>query len=110
MAFDIIHAARRAEMAAVVVHGHAMAGQCDFKDVETLCAAVMQLSQCCMYISAALAESGATTRFDDSEILLGRGILPAQHAKAIRDHFRESFEGPRSSEPAAEPEEGFTAD
>jgi hypothetical protein len=98
MAFDIIHAARRAEMAAVVVHGHAMAGQCDFKDVETLCAAVMQLSQCCMYISAALAEAGVTTRFNDSEILLGRGILPSTHARAIRDHFRDSFEGPRPTD------------
>ena len=92
MAFEIIHAARRAQMAAAVIHGRAVVGQCDFKDVETLCASVMQLAQCCMYISAAMAEAGLTTKFKDSEIILAKGILPPENAKLIRDHFRASFE------------------
>ena len=104
MAFDLLHAARRAEMAALVVHGHALAGQCDFKDVETLCAAVRQLSQCCMYLSLSLASVGAPTRFNASEVILGRGILPSEHARAIRELFREVLEG-RQEESAQPPAE-----
>jgi hypothetical protein len=92
MTFDIQHAARRAEIAARVVHGHAMAGHCDFRDVETLCAAVMQLSQCCRFLASALEESGAQTRFESTEVILGRGLISSEHARAIHLQFRDVIE------------------
>jgi hypothetical protein len=92
MSFDIQHAARRAEMAARVIHGHAMAGHCDFRDVETLCAAVMQLSQCCRFLASALEDAGGQTRFESSEVILGRGLISGEHARAIHMQFREVFE------------------
>ena len=92
MAFDIQHAARRAEIAARVIHGHAMAGHCDFRDVETLCAAVMQLSQCCRFLASALEDSGAQTRFESSEVILGRGLISGEHARAIHLQFRDVIE------------------
>ena len=102
---DLKNASMRAYLAANAINVRAKEGHCEPNDLQTLCAATMQLAMCCHHL-AAQARQQKLTMPNQREPLLNSTSVPDVYRESLKEIFRNSFENeaPPKESPDEQPQ------